>query len=121
MASAATWVITLAVIAGTLLAFWHLRAAEGIRRPPAWAGMAHGLAGAVGLGLLLLALRGPARGAAEGTGSFGRIAAWLFGGALAVGLAVWARRRRGPMLTVLLHTALAVTGWVVLLAWAVLG
>jgi hypothetical protein len=121
LVSAATWIITAAVLAGTVLAFWHLRAAEGVARPPGWAGLAHGLAGAVGLALLLLALRGPSRAVAEGAGSFGTIAAWLFGVALIVGGLVWVRRRRGPMLAILLHAVLAVTGWVVLIAWVSLG
>jgi len=73
------------------------------------------------LALLLLALRGPSRAVAEGAGSFGTIAAWLFGVALIVGGLVWVRRRRGPMLAILLHAVLAVTGWVVLIAWVSLG
>lgn len=113
--------ITAAVLAGTVLAFWHLRTAEGVARPPGWAGIAHGLGGAVGLALLLLALRGPSRAVADGAGSFGTIAAWLFGMALLVGGIIWVRRRRRPTLTIILHTALAVTGWVLLLAWASLG
>ena len=113
--------ITAAVLAGTVLAFWHLRAAEGVGRPPGWTGLAHGLGGAVGLALLLLALRGPPRAVAEGAGTFGTIAAWLFGAALLVGGLVWVRRRRGPMLTILLHAVMAVTGWVMLIAWVSLG
>lgn len=121
MVSTAAWVITLAVVAGTVLAFWHLNVTEGVTRPAAWAGIAHGLAGAVGLALLLVALRGPPRGVAEGAGSFGIIAAWLFGGALVIGGVILARRRRGPLLTILLHAGLAVTGWVMLIAWALMG
>jgi hypothetical protein len=121
LVSAATWVITAAVLAGTVLAFWHLRAAEGLARPPGWAGIAHGLCGVVGLALLLMALHGSPRAVAEGAGSFGTIAAWLFGTALLVGGMIWVRRRRGPTLTIILHAALAVTGWVLLLAWASLG
>jgi hypothetical protein len=121
LVSAATWVITAAVLGGTVLAFWRLRATEGVARPPGWAGIAHGLCGTAGLALLLLALRGPPRAVAEGAGSFGTIAAWLFAAALLVGGVIWVRRRRGPTLTIIVHAALAVTGWALLLAWASLG
>jgi hypothetical protein len=71
--------------------------------------------------LLQLALRGPSRAAAEGAGSFWTIAAWLFETALLIGGMIWVRRRRRPTLTIILHAALAVTGWVLLLAWVSLG
>jgi hypothetical protein len=121
MASLAGWIISLTVIAGTILAFWHLRATENGGRPPALAGIAHGLAGAVGLAVLLLVLHGPVRGAASGVGSFGTTSAWLFGAALVSGLVVWRRRRRSPAVMMAVHAGFAVTGWVLLLAWVSLG
>ncbi len=121
MASLAGWIISLTVVAGTILALWHMRAADGIGRPPAAAGIAHGLAGAVGLAGLLLLVRGPVRGAASGVGSFGTTAAWLFAAALVSGLLVWQRRRRGPAVIMAVHAGFAVTGWVLLLAWLSLG
>ena len=121
MVSAAVWIISLTVVAGTVLGLWHLRASERVGRPPLWMGIAHGSAGAVGLGLLVLALGGPPRGAASGTASFGPTAAWLFGAALVSGAVIMARRKRGPAITMIVHAGLAVTGWVLLLAWTSLG
>ena len=85
-----------------------------------WVGPAHGLAGVSGLVLLLLALRGPARGAAYGAAGFGVMAAALLGVAILIGLVVLAvRRRRGdPMLAIGLHATLAVFGLVLLAAYA---
>jgi hypothetical protein len=121
MVSAAVWVISATVVAGTVLAFWHLRVTEGVGRPPGWIGIAHGLGGAAGLVLLLLALRGPARGVAAGAGSFGAMAAWLFGAAAVIGAVIWVRRRRGPMVTIVVHAGVAITAWALLLAWGSLG
>lgn len=121
MSSAATWLLTLTVAAGTILALLHLRASEGIGHPPLWMGVLHGLAGVVGLGVLLVALRGPERGIASGVGGFGRTASWLFAGAVASGVLVWIRRRKGPAIPVILHAGIAVTAWVLLLAWNALG
>ena len=83
-------------------------------------GPLHGMLGALGLSLLLVALRGPARGVATGVGSFGVISAVLLGLALAAGLLVLAtsRRRRDPMLAIGLHATLAIFGIVLLAAYA---
>ncbi len=83
-------------------------------------GPLHGLAGASGLALLLLALRGPVRGAAYGAGGFGTMAAALLGLAVATGIVVLTvRRRRGdPMLAIGLHATLAIFGLVLLAAYA---
>jgi hypothetical protein len=115
----AVWVLTLAVAAGTVLALWHLRATDGAGRPPLAAGIAHGLAGAVGLVVLLLALTGPPRGVAAGVGSFGTLAAVLFAGALATGVAVLVLRRKAVVIAI--HAGIAITGYVLLLAWSSLG
>jgi hypothetical protein len=108
--------LTLAVLAGTILGLWHLRgAASG---PPMSAGIAHGLSGAAGLAALLLALRGPPRGVAAGAGSFGTTSAVLFVAALACGVAVFLLRRKGNAVVMAIHAGLAITGYVLLLAWS---
>ncbi len=83
--------------------------------------MLHGLAGIVGLAILLLTLRGPERGIASGVGAFGSIAAWLFAAAVATGVLIWIRRRKGPVWTMIVHAGIAVTAWAMLLAWNALG
>lgn len=105
--------------AGTVLALWHLRATDAASRPPLAAGIAHGIAGAVGLAVLLFVLRGPERGVAAGVGSFGVTAAVLFAGALLTGLVLLALRRKTVAMAI--HAGIAITGYVLLLAWNALG
>lgn len=119
MTSAATWIISLTAIAGTILGLWHLR--PDIGRPPLWMGIMHGIAGIAGLAILLLALQGPERGTASGVGAFGTIAAWLFAAAVGMGVLIWIRRRKGPAGTMIIHAGIAITAWVMLLAWNALG
>ena len=119
MVSTAVWVLTLAVAAGSILALWHLRAVDAGSRPPLIAGIAHGVIGAIGLGALLWALRGPARGIEAGVGSFGPVAAVLFGAALLTGVALFLLRRKSVMMAV--HAGVAITGYVLILAWNSLG
>lgn len=120
MVSVAVWVLTLAVAAGTILALWHLRATDdGASRPPLAAGIAHGVVGGVGLVVLLLALRGPARGVTAGVGSFGTMSAVLFAAALLTGLVILVFRRRAVVMAI--HAGIAVSGYVLLLAWNSLG
>jgi hypothetical protein len=114
--AAAFYALTLAVAAGTILALWHMRAIEGAPRPPLAAGIAHGLAGAVGLLLLIPALLGPPRGAAAGAASFGMIAGVLFAAALLSGV-VLLLRGRAASVTMAIHAGIAITGYVVLVAW----
>lgn len=111
--------MTLAVAAGTLLALWHLRATDAASRPPLVAGIAHGVVGAIGLAILLLALRGPARGVNAGVGSFGTMSAVLFAGGLLTGIVVLLLRRKTVMMAI--HAGIAITGYVLLLAWNSLG
>jgi hypothetical protein len=111
--------LTVAVAVGTGLALWHLRATDD--GPPAMVGLLHGVIGAIGLGVLLLVLRGPARGIAAGAGSFGTMAALLFGAALLTGVAVLLRRQRTPAVLIAIHSGLAITGYVLLLAWNSVG
>ena len=119
MVAVAVWILTLAAAAGTVLALWHLRATAAQQRPPIAAGIAHGSVGAVGLAVLLLALRGPARGVDAGAGSFGTLAAVLFAGALLTGVLLLVGRRKVVVMTI--HAGIAITGYVLLLAWNALG
>jgi hypothetical protein len=119
LVSLAVWILTLAVAAGSGLALWHLRATQGGSRPPFAAGVAHGVVGAIGLVVLLFALQGPARGIAAGVGSFGPLSAALFAGALFAGLTMLLLRRKAIVMAV--HAGIAITGYVLLLAWTSLG
>ncbi|WP_158923947.1 hypothetical protein [Acidisphaera sp. S103] len=116
MVSVAFWVLAAAVVAGSVLALWHLR---GVSRPPLVAGTAHAVVGAVGLGLLLLALGGPARGVAAGVGSFGAVAAGLFTVALLTGFGLLLLQRKGVVMAI--HAGIAITGFVMVMAWVALG
>jgi hypothetical protein len=118
MLTAAFALLTVAVLMGALLAVAYLR--EGAAPPPLPLGVLHGLIGIGGLALLTLALRGPPRGADQGTGSFGIIAAVLVATAAAVGLAQLALRLRGRRLSGTLigvHATLAVGSFVILLVY----
>jgi hypothetical protein len=116
LVSAAVWVLTLAVAAGIGLGLWHLRDNS---RPPFAAGIAHGVIGTVGVGVLFLALRGPPRGVANGVGSFGTTAAVLFAAALVIGLVLLILRRRSVVMAI--HAGIAITAYTLLLAWNLLG
>jgi hypothetical protein len=96
----------------------HLRATDRASLPPRVAGIAHGVVGAIGLGCLLLALRGPPRGVDAGVGSFGTLGAVLLGAALLTGLTLLIRRNG---LVMAVHAGLAITAYVLLLAWSALG
>jgi hypothetical protein len=122
MLNAAFIVLGIAVLLGGVLAVLHLR--EGAAPPPLPFGALHGFIAIAGLALLALALRGPPRGIAQGTGSFGTIAAALIGMAALVGLTQLAarlRNRRLPGMLIGIHATLAVGGFVVLLAYVLAG
>jgi hypothetical protein len=120
MLSLAFFILSAAVVFGLVLALLHLRGS-----PPAWmVGALHGVIGVAGLGALLLALRGPPRGLQTGVASFGMVAAVLAAIALVVGLliATFRQRLRGGIgLVIVVHGALAITAYVVLLAYVSLG
>jgi hypothetical protein len=121
MPSVAVAILSVTVVLGIALAMVHLR---GTSRPPWMIGALHGVLGAVGLGTLVLALRGPPRGVQASVASFGGVAAVLAAAALAVGLGVvtLARRsRRGVGLAIAVHFTLAVTAYVLLAAYVSLG
>jgi len=106
------------VALGLTLALLYVR---GTSPRSAVVGIVHGLTGAVGLGLLILALQGPRRGDAMGVGSFGIFAAVLFGLALASGPLMPLLARRAPHVAgamVAIHASLAITAFVLFLAWA---
>jgi hypothetical protein len=118
MLTAAFIVIAAAVLLGSWLAVMHLRSAAAA--PVAWwLGALHALTGLGGLGLLVLALRGPVRGLAQGTGSFGMISAALFAIAALIGGGMLARRlkQRRPGTLLGIHATLAVSGFVMLAAY----
>jgi hypothetical protein len=119
LVSVAFWILTLAVAAGAGLGLWHLRATEGGSRPPLAAGIAHGTVGTIGFCVLLFALRGPPRGVGAGVASFGPLSAMLFAGALLTGMAMLLLRRKAIVMAI--HAGIAITGYVLLLAWNSLG
>ncbi len=113
-------ILSASVAAGIVLALLRLRGSP----PHGAVGALHGVAGAAGLVALLLALRGPPRGVLTGVASFGAIAAVLAAVALAAGLvvAVLARRSHGVVgLVIGMHATLAITAYVLLLAYVSLG
>jgi hypothetical protein len=116
MLTLAFWILAATVVLGSGLAFAHLRAS---RLPPWPVGALHGVAGATGLAVLIMALQGPARGAEYGVSSFGPAAA-LVALALLMGLVVLllARRfKRTSGLAIAIHSTIAVTAFVLLLAY----
>jgi hypothetical protein len=110
--------LTAAVALGVAVALQYLRPTSP---RGAFAGVIHGLTGALGFGLLIIALQGPRRGDAMGAGSFGIAAAVLFGLALLFGPFVRVLVRRFPRaagLVLATHASIALTGFVLFLAWA---
>ena len=73
----------------------------------------------MGFAVLLLALRGPARGVDAGAGSFGTVAAVLFACAMLTGIVLLLQRRKPAVMAI--HAGIAITGYVLLLAWNALG
>jgi len=117
--SIATTLLAIAVAIGSFLA---------VRRrghlPSLAVGGLHGTLGLGGLAWLTYLLPGSHRGASTGSQSFGAIAAVLLAAAALVGLAMLAvhvRARRLPGALVGIHATLAVSGFVILLAYAMLG
>jgi hypothetical protein len=96
-----------------------LRATDDATQPPLAAGIAHGVMGAVGLVILLFALQGPARGVEAGAGSFGMVSAILFAAAALLGVLLLLLRRKAAVMAI--HAGIAITAYVLLLAWDALG
>jgi hypothetical protein len=87
-------------------------------------GVGHGVLGAAGLGVLVLALRGPPRGTANGVASFGPVGAVLGAAALLLGLIIAAltwRKARGTGFAIAAHATLAIAAYVMLFAFLSLG
>ncbi len=121
MLSAALVILSATVVLGIALALLYLR---GRIRPPWIVGVLHGLSGTAGIATLMLALRGPPRGLLNGVASFGAIAAVIACVALVAGLGVvtLARRSgRGVGLMIAMHGGLAITAYVLLVAYVSLG
>ena len=113
----------LAALIGAALA---LLGAKAVGKPPsAWLATAHGIFAVAGFALLLAALiEDPARGVATGTQSFGTIAAVLLLLAVLLGLTslvLHIRRRRLPGFWASAHAVIAVSGFVILAAYTLLG
>jgi hypothetical protein len=116
-----TIVLAVAVTLGSIAAVLSLRAG-GAPSPPVLRGV-HAILALGGYALLLMALAGPRRGVASGTQSFGMVAAVLFSFAILAGLALLRqRRRRGriPGALIGVHATLAVSGFVILVVYALL-
>ncbi len=85
-----------------------------------WPGLGHGLLGLIGVAMLLGGLGGPERGVQMGAGSFGTVAAWLFGLALTMAALAFLARRRGSRIAALavgLHATFAIAGLTMLVAY----
>lgn len=122
MLIAALAILGAAVLLGAGLAVLELRA--NAWAAPAWLKTVHGLIALAGFACLLLALRGPPRGLAAGTGAFGTIAAVLTGLAALVGgtiLVMHLRKKRGTGVLIGIHATLAVSGFVILAAYVFAG
>jgi O-antigen/teichoic acid export membrane protein len=118
MLTSAFIVLSCTIAFGCALALVHLR--SGKAAPVAWwVAALHGLIGLGGLGLLALALRGPVRGLAQGTGSFGIISASLIASAAIIGGMILTRHRKGQHAGALIgvHATLAIGGFVMLAAY----
>ena len=122
MLIAAFVILGVAVLLGSVLAALHLRAEN---RTPPWSFAAlHGLLAIGGLSCLALALRGPPRGLAYGVASFGILAALLITLAALIGLALLAKRifkTRIASIMIGIHATVAVSGFVILAAYVLLG
>jgi hypothetical protein len=112
-------ILGIAVLIGCLLAILHSWTDEGAM-PPWWLAALHGLLAIFGLCCLALALRGPTRGLDQGTSSFGMIATVLIVLAALAGvrlLVTRAFKKRITGVMIGIHATLAVSGFVILLAY----
>jgi heme A synthase len=120
--SLAVALLGLTVLLGGALATSALRHPDA--KPPRILATLHGFCAALGYGLLLVALQGPARGTATGTQSFGIAAAILLLLAAMIGatiLAIHYGRRRLPGFWVGAHAMIAITGYVILAVYLFAG
>ena len=123
MLSATFMIIGSAALLGSVLAILHMRA-ESVAAVPWQFATLHGLLGIGGLSCLVWALRGPPRGLDQGTASFGLISATLIALAALVGgglVVMHLLGRRLPGTLIGLHATLAVSGFVILAAYVLVG
>ena len=122
MLTAAFIVLSIAVALGAVLAVLHLQTNS---TAPSWPlGALHGVLARIGLACLGRVLRGPPRGAEQGTASFGMIAAVLLLVAALLGARLFTARifnKRIVAGTIALHAILAVSGFVILAAYVFVG
>ena len=120
--SLAILAFTIVVLLGAALAIQVLRRpASAPSRVLVWL---HGIAALLSYGVLVVALMGPARGAASGTQSFGLTAAILLLVAAAIGLlslVLHYRRRRMPGVAIGVHASVAIVGYVILAVYRLAG
>jgi len=122
MLATAVLAFTIVVLLGGALAIQVLR--RPTAPPPRLLAWLHGLAALISYGLLVLALRGPVRGAATGTQAFGLIAAVLLLLAALLGgvsLALHLRRRRMIGIAIGIHASVAIFGYVILAVYLLAG
>lgn len=113
---------TIVVLLGVALAIQILR--RPTHAPSRLLAWSHGIAALLSFGVLLVALRGPPRGAATGTQSFGLIAALLLLVAALIGIASLALhlvRRRMPGVAIGIHASVAIFGYVILAVYLLAG
>jgi len=123
MLIAAFVILGTAVLLGSALAVLHLRT-DGAAAPRWKLAALHGLLAIAGLGCLAIALRGPTRGLAQGTASFGIIAAALIALAALFGVGLVAMRifkGRPAGMLIGIHATLAVSGFVILAVYVLAG
>ena len=123
MLNAAFIIIGGAALLGAILAVLHMRA-ESVASAPRQIGTIHGLLGIGGLGCLVWTLRGPPRGLDQGAASFGLISATLIALAAVVGggivvMHLLGRRLPGALIGV--HATVAISGFVILAAYVLVG
>jgi hypothetical protein len=122
MLIAAFVILGVAVLIGSVLAVLHLQ--TGSSTPPWSLAALHGLLAVGGLSCLALALRGPPRGLDQGVASFGIVATSLITLAALIGVALLAKRifkTRISGMMIGIHATLAVSGFVILTAYVLLG
>jgi len=115
-------ILGIAVLLGAVLAALHLQTDS--RTPPWSLAAVHGLVAVGGLSCLALALRGPPRGLAYGVASFGILATLLITLAALIGIALLATRifkTRIAGIMIGIHATVAVSGFVILTAYILLG
>lgn len=123
MLIAAFVILGAAVLLGSVLAVQHLRT-DGTAAPGWKLAALHGLIAIAGLVCLAMTLPGPPRGVAQGTASFGIIAAALIALAALLGVGLVAMqlfKRRPAGMLIGIHATLAVSGFVILAVYVLAG